>query len=51
MLRLEKPWEYGLSEEGCTDRFLQHGRLPAIYHPIKGEPVTIVPCSKKGRAC
>ena len=28
-----KPWDYGLSEEGRTDRFWNAADLPAILHP------------------
>jgi hypothetical protein len=31
------PWEYGVSEQPLTDRFLQQRRLTVICHPIKGE--------------
>ena len=36
---VEIPWDYGLSEEGCTDRFWNAADLPAILHPSEGAPV------------
>ncbi len=33
---LENGWDYGVSEQPLTDRFLRHRHLPAICHPGEG---------------
>ena len=44
----KNPWKSGVSEEGRADRFVEHGRLPAIFHPIEGELTITAARSKIG---
>ena len=41
------PWEFGVSEQPLTDRFLQRRQSPATFHPVEGEPLITASRSKQ----